>query len=381
MLSDRGGMFDTDGLNGTFSAILMESHCDRDSVHSELSHTAPEMRTPYAQSAQTARTLIEHSEQDDGRSKPARHFHPPSIVVSDSAEDEFADGFISNLSKSCSSTPSHTRLEGIQGTAVQHSCMSMAPFQQDTRPRSLYGSLPTNYELATQDRRCPDTPTDIESLSGTSAVDSLRAFCIDADSTMADHAAAYYLGPNSLHVKRRRLSQEHSGFQTRADGIRSSQQRQGLMFDPLDSSSVQNFTYPTPTLSFENLSTDQHSDSDGCGEDTPSVQTPLSCKDPNEPLSPASPSPSISLKTDDSITRCLECRSVKFEGPNRKNSLKRHQRDHHNGRSRLKCLVPECTDTIAPGRMDNLLRHVRATHPDFTLPASTTKRKRKRGSE
>ena len=375
-------MFVSDDALGSssFTAIMMESQWDRDGVHSELSHAGPEMRTLYAQSAQATRKLIESSEHVDGGSKPARPFYPPSIVVSDSADNEFADGFISKLFKSCSSTPSHTSLEGIQGSVVQHSCMSMAPFRQDTRPRSLYGRLPTNYELATQDRRCPDIPIDIESKSETSAFDSLRAFCIDADSTMTDNAAPYYLATNSSHAKRRRLSREHLGLQTPADGIRSSKQRQELMFAPPDSSSVQSFTYPTPTLSFESLSTDQHSDSDICREDTPSVQTPLSCKDPNEPLSPASPSPSILRKTDDSIARCLKCPNVKFEGSNRKNSLRRHERDQHNGKSRLKCLVPECIEDFAPGRKDNLMRHVKATHPGFPLPASTTKRKRKPGS-
>lgn len=377
------GMLDSDDAlrPSGFAANLVESQCDRDGVHSDLSHAAPGMRTPYAQSALATRKLTESSEQVDRRSNRERPFHPPSIVVSDSADDEVADGFISNLSKSWSNTPSRTSLESIQGTTLQHSCMSMAPLPHGKRPRSLNGSLPTNYELATQDRQCPDIPTDIESQSETSAADSLRAFCIDADSTMTDHAAAYYLATNSLQFKRRGLSRENHGFQTPADGGWSSKQRQELMFDPTKSSSVRIFTYPTPTPSFENLSTDQHSDNDGSTDDTLSVQTPLSCEEPNEPLSPVSPSPSVSLKSDDSIIRCLKCPNVIFEGPNRKNSLRRHQRDHHNGKSRLKCLAPECIVTFAPGRKDNLLRHVGAKHPDFPLPALTTKKKRRSGSE
>ena len=379
------GIFDSDDALGpsSFAANLVESQCERDGICSELSHAAPELRTPYAQSAQAAKKVTEPSEQVDGLSKRERPFHPPSIVVSDSADDEVADGFISKLSKSWSSTPSHTSLEGIQGTAVQHSCMSTAPFGQDTRPRRWNGSLPTNYELATQDRQCPDIPTASESQSETSAADSLYAFCIDADSTMKDHAAAYYLATNPLHVKRRRLSREHPGFQTPANGIRSSNLRQEPMFNPPDSATVRISTYPTPTLSFESPSTYPHSDSvcSSSREDTPSVQTPLSYTDSNEPLSPASLSPSISLNTDDSITRCLECPNVSFEGPNGKNSLHRHQRDYHNAMSPLECLVPECTVTFKPGRKDNRLRHVRLIHPDFPLPVSTTKRKREPGSE
>ena len=259
--------------------------------------------------------------------------------------------------------------------------MFMAPFQRDTRPRNLNGSLPTNYELATQDRQRPDIPTEIEYQSESSASDSLRNFCNDADLTMIDYAVAHYLATNSLHVKRRRISSEHPGFQTQANGIRSSKHRQEPMTNSPTSSAVRISTYPTPAMSFENLSTYQHSDSVCSREDTPSAQSTLSCNDPNEPLSPASPSPSISFKTDDSVTRCLECPDVSFGGPNRKNSLHRHQRDHHNGSLPLECLVPECTVTFAPGRKDNRLRHVRATHPDFPLPASTTKRKRKPGRE
>ena len=377
------GIFGSDEAPGpsSFAANLVGSQCDRDGVHSELSHAAPGMQTPYAQSVEATWKLTESSEQVDRRSNRERPFHPPSILVSDSADDEVADGFISNVSKSWSSIPSHTSLEGIQATALQHSCMSMATFRQEKRPRSLNGSLPTNYELATQDRQRPAIPTEIESQSETSAADSLRAFCIDADSTMTDHAAACYVATKSLHAKRRGLSGEDPGFQTPADEVCSFKQRQEMIFDPTKSSSVRIFTYPTPTLSFESLSTDQHNDSDASREDTLSVRTPISCEDPNEPLSPASPSPSVSLKSDDSIIRCLKCPDVKFEGANRKNSLRRHQRDHHNGRSRLKCLAQECTVTFAPGRKDNLLRHVGAKHPDFPLPALITKRKRKPGSE
>ena len=378
-LEQEKGMFDSDKALGpvSFAGNLLESQCDRDGVHSELSHAAAEMPTPYPQSAQATMELIGSSEQVDGQSRRERPFHPPSIVVSDSANGEVADVFISKLSKSWSSTPSHTSLEGIQGTAVQRSCMTRAPFRQDTRRTSL----PTNYELATQDRQCPDIPTERESQSETAAADSLHAFCIDADSTMNDHAATSHLATSSSYVRRRRLSKQHPWFQTPADGIRSSKQKQGLMVDPPNSASVRIFTYPTPPLSFGDLSTDQHSDSDGSRVNTPSVQTPLSCRDPNEPLSPASPSPSVSLKTKDSILRCFKCPNVSFAGPNRKNSLQRHQRDHHNGKSRLKCLAPECTVTFAPGRRDNLLRHVGAKHPVIPLPVSTTKSKRKRGSE
>ena len=376
------GTFDSDDALGSssFSANVMESQCDGDGAHSERFHAAPGTRTPFAQSAQATRILMESSEQVGGRSKRERPLHPPSIIISDSAIDKVADGFPRNLSESCSSTPSHTSLEGIQGTAMQHTSTLMAPFPRDTYPRNLNGS-PTNYELATQDRQRPDIPTEIEYPSQSSAADSLRAFCNDADSTMTNDTAALFLATDSLHVKRRRLSREHPGFQTPANGIRSSKHRQKPMFNPPNSSAVQISTYPTPTLSFENPSTYQHSESLCSKEDTLSDQTPLSYNDPNEPLSPASLSPSISLKTDDSITRCLECPDVSFEGPNRKNSLHRHQRDHHNGRLRLECPVSECTVTFAPGRKDNRLRHVRATHPEVPLSASTTKRKRKSSSD
>ena len=376
------GIFDSDEAlrSSSFAANLVESQCDRDGLHSELSHAAPEVRTLYAQSAQAPKRLIESSEQVDGRSRPEKSYHPPSIVVSDSANDEVTDGFPRNLSKSCSSTPSYTSLEDIRRTAVEHSCAFMIPFPQDTRPRVSNGS-PTNYELATQDRRCPAIPTEIEYQSETSAADSLRAFCTDADSTMIEHAAAYNLATSPLLVKRRRLSREHPGFQTPANENRSSNHRQEPMLTPTYSAAVRISTYPTPTLSFETPSTYPRSDSLCSREDTPSVQTPLSCNDSNEPLSPASLSPSISLKSEDRIARCPECPDVGYEGPNRRNTLHRHQRDHHSDRLRLECPVPECTATFRPGRKDNQLRHVRQKHPGFPLPASPTKRKRKSGSE
>ena len=349
----------------------------RGGVHLELSHP-PELRIPHDQSAPATRSFIESSAMVDGWSKPERLFHTPSIVVSDSANDEVADGGQGNLSESCSSTPSHKSLESIQRTAVQPSCMFMDSFLPDTRPRSLNGSLPTNYELATQDRQPPDVPAEIECQSESSASDSLRDFCNDADSTMTDDAAAHYTATNSSHAKRRRLSREYPGFQI-ANRIRSSKQR--LLANPPNPSAAWVSTYLTPTLSFENLSTYQRSDGVCSREMTPSIQSVLSCNDPNEPLSPASLSSSSSLKTDNSVTRCLECPNVSFEGPNRKNSLQRHQRDHHSGRSRLECPALECTVTFAPGRKDNRLKHIRDKHPDFPLPSSTTKRKRKPGSE
>ena len=420
MLSDHSEAFDDDALNGTtinsreprvsvdndeFDAGRFLGHLtcendleeeegrfdsdtaqwDRDAVHSELSPAAPELRTPFARSDQARGETIEIFEQFGGPSRPKRHFHTPSIVVSDSA-NEVADGCLRSLPESCSSTPSHTSLEGIQGTAVQHSCMFMAHFPRDTRPRNVNGSLPTNYELATQDRQRPDIPYEVEPQSEIFAVDSLRAFNVDADSTAIDAAAAGdYPDTNLLHVKRPRLSSDYPGFQTMANEFRSSKPRQeqsanSPKFSAVQSSS-QDPTYPSPTLSSEDWSSSQHRHSVCSREITPSIQTALSCNDPNEPLPPASPSPSISVKTDDSIARCLECSDVGFEGPNRKNSLQRHQRDHHSGRSRLKCLVPKCTVTFAPGRPDNRLRHVGAKHPDFPLPASTTKRKRKPGNE
>ena len=421
MLSDHSEAFDDDALNGTTSnscepRVSVDNHefdarrflghltCendleqeegrfdidtaqwDRGAVRSELSPAAPELRTPSAQSDQARGETIENFEQFSGPSRPERHFHTPSIVVSDSANDEVADGCVRNLSESCSSSPSHTSLEGIQGTAVQDSCTIIAPFPRDTRSRNLDESLPSNYELATQDRQRPDIPNEVEPQSETFAVDSLRAFNVDADSTATDAAAAGdYPNTNLLHVKRPRLSSDYPGFQTMANEFRSSKprQEQSALFPKFSAvqSSSQTSTYPSPTLSSEDSSTYQHRHSVCFRETTPSIQTALSCNDPNEPLPPASPSPSISLKTDDSIAWCLECPDVSFEGPNRKNSLQRHQRDHHSGRLRLKCLVPKCTVTFAPGRPDNRLRHVGAKHPDFPLPASTTKRKRSPSSE
>ena len=358
---------------------------DRDGGRSELSLNAPKMRNQFARSAQARGKSVETLEQFRGPARPERHSHTPSIVVSHSTNDEIGDRIPPSLSESRSSTSSPTSPEGTDGFAGRRSFRPMVPIPRDTRPRGLSGT-PNNYELATQDRLSVNITNEIEPQFGTSVVDSMRAFNVDADSTATD-AAVVGDCPNTklLHVKRPRLSTDYPGFQTLANENRRSKPWPKQPANPPRVSAAQRSSqtpaYPTPRSSSEDSSSYQHCHSVCSREIKPSVQTALSCNDPNEPLSPASLLSTTSFETDDNIARCLECPDAIYRGRYRKTNLQRHQRDHHNDRSRLKCVVPDCLETFTPGRRDNLLRHVETQHPGYPSPALTTKRKRKSGSE
>ena len=361
---------------------LMESPSYRGGLHLELPHAAPELRNPHAPSAQATMEPVRSFEQVGRLPRPDRFLQPPSIVVSDSAN---ADGNPRTSFESCSSTPLPTSQMGIKGTAVQYSRRSMAPLQQQAHPGDLDGIFPTNYELATQDRQPPDIPTEIEPQSERNAAVSLRAFCTDADSIATEATAVYYADTNLLHVEGRGLTRDHSGFQTTVNRCEPSENAQKLSANPRYSSAAHEssriFTYLSPPSSRKSSPTYLHSDGAYSRESTPMIPPTQSCNVPIEPLSPVSPSPYTVPQADDRIARCPHCPDTVFKGPNRKNSLQRHQRDHHNGMPRLECLVRGCAVTFAPGRKDNRLKHVKAAHSGFPLPSSFKKRKRKLGSK
>ena len=73
------------------------------------------------------------------------------------------------------------------------------------------------------------------------------------------------------------------------------------------------------------------------------------------------------------VTRCPVCPNMIFAGSCQKSNLRRHVRDRHGDAQRLDCPVPGCTVTFAPGRKDNRLRHVKAIHPNYPLPAPSSK--------
>lgn len=73
------------------------------------------------------------------------------------------------------------------------------------------------------------------------------------------------------------------------------------------------------------------------------------------------------------VTRCPVCPNTIFAGSYQKINLQRHLRSLHSDLQRLDCPVPGCTVTFAPGRNDNRLKHVKAIHPYYPLPAPSSK--------
>lgn len=417
MLSDYAESFDDSGLEGTSddsrepSDFLVNNEYDEGDVPEFLplgddleperevldSDTALEtgIIAPYLMELQdyTGDLQLEPSQTDADvqmGEEPVKSFghaagqpmtgklsQPPSIVVSNIASDGVAHGEprdLSDLYRTIPSLPGRLRTEE---TTEKHPHGSIALSPTSTRVGRLDRLAPNNYELATQDRQPPDIPTGIEGRSEETAAASMYAFCADADSIAVDATAACGTDTNLLHVKRRRRSATHHGFQTPAKSVRSSQQRQVSLGDSPSSSAVQNsLQVLTPPLSFRDLPPCQHPDNITSRNSTLSVQTTQPCNAPIEPLTPVSPSPSTLSGADDDVVGCSECPDAAFKGPNRKNSLQRHQRDHHSGMPRLPCLVLECSITFAPGRKDNRVKHVKAIHPEYALSASHSKRKR-----
>lgn len=397
MLSDCADSFDDSGLEGAsddsrepsdfignseydeagVSEFLMQLQYYPGDFQSEPFQNALESQITYSPDAQVVGKPVESFGHAAGQPMTGRRSQPPSIVVSNSANDGFTHGDTRDSSESYYTTPLLTGQVCLEKTTEQHSYGSIALFQRSIRLGELDRMPPNNYELASQDRQPPDKPIGIELRSEETAAASMYAFCADADSTAADAAALCGTDTSLLHVKRRRRSATYHGFQIPAK-VRSSQQRQNSLGDPPIRSAVQNSSrIPTPPLSFRDLPPCQHPDNITSRKDTLSAQTPQACNAPIEPLTPVSPSPSTLSGADNDVLRCPECPDTAFKGPNRKNSLQRHQRDRHSDMPRLGCLVPGCPVDFAPGRKDNRLKHVKATHPEYPLPTSPSKRKRK----
>lgn len=376
----EGEDFDSDTAleTGSLAPCSNDLQCYSGDVQLETSQAAPESQITCPPDVQVAGKPVEFFGHAAGQSMMGRRSQPPSIVVSNSANDGVTYGDPRDLSESYCTTPLLTRQVRMNETTAKHSYESSALFQRSTRLGELDRMAPNNYELATQDRQPPDKPIGIEPRSEETAAASTYAFCADADSIAADAAAPYGTDTSLLHVKRRRRSATHHGFQTPVKVVRSSQQRQNSLGDPSISSAVQNSSQvPTPPLSFSDLPPCPHLDTVTSRKNTLSVRTPQACSASIEPLTPVSPSPSTLSGADDSVARCQQCPDIAFKGPNCKNSLQRHQRDRHSNMPRLECLVPGCPIDFAPGRKDNRLKHVRAKHRDHPVPALPAKRKRK----
>lgn len=369
----------------------MHSPSFQGNVHSETFHAAPESSNTCAEPFQAIRDPIEAIGEQPRPRRPVRHkmsinygFQPPWIIISTNASDEVADKDPPVLSKLYKSSDSLMAQDDTKGDTTRPSNKSLAPIQRRTLSRDLDGYSPTNYEMATQDRQPPDIPSGINPQSE-KIVGNVSAFCADIDSISADAdavAATNRIDPNLSSVKRRRwLSGNHPVMQTPTNHIPLLQHWQKPSSNPRafppDQHRLQVPIYPPPPLSSQGSPAYQRHDSPFTTDSTLSTQPTPSPNRSSEPSTPFSPSPSTLTEADDDTIRCPNCAHAIFKGPNKMNSLQRHQRDKHSDMLRLECLVQECAVTFAPGRKDNLLKHVRATHPDYLLPPPSKKRKRK----
>ena len=378
---------------GSLATYPMHSPSFQGDIHSETSHAAPESSNVCAEPFQATSDPIEGFEQIGKQSGPRRPvglkmstnyygFQPPSIIVSNNASDEAADRDPAVLPKSHNSIDLPMAQIDIKGDTGRPSNKSVAPLQRPTRPGDLDGYNPNNYEMATQDRQPPDIPNGIDPQSE-KIVGSLSAFYADVDSISADAVAATTrIDPNLSRVKRRRrLAGNHPVMQTPTNNFPLLQHWQKPSSNPRaflpDQHRLQVPTYPPPPLSFQGSPAYQRHGSPFSTDSTLSTQPTPSPNRSTEPSSPFSPSPSSLTEADDDTIRCPNCTDAIFTGPNKMNSLQRHQRDKHSDMLRLECLMQGCAVTFAPGRKDNLLKHVRATHHDYLLPPPSKKRKRK----
>ena len=364
----------------SFATDSMESQCY--SVHPELSHAVLELRTPHAGSAHAIKEPTESFEQVGGQSGPGRPCQIPFIVVSHSANDQAPHKDPRNSSKTKDGILLPTSQTLKTRNAEQYSYSCVAPLQYNIRSGDRDGNCPNNYELATQDRQSPDIPTGIDPQSEKNAAASLYAFWRDADSTAADADAAYHTNTNLPPGKRHQLSGSYPRFHRPVNSLELSKPRHDSSASPPSRSTVQISSQIPTTLTPPLSQTYQSSEGMNTREKKLPILATQSCNSSTGPLTPVSLSSSTSPKADDSTTRCPKCSwNIRRTGPHQKNSLQRHQRDHHNDSPRLKCLVPGCPVDFAPGRKDNRLKHVRDLHPDFPLPDSSTRRKRKRDSK
>ncbi len=309
----------------------------------------------------------------------------PSIIVSNNAGDGAAYGSSYDLSTSSNDVDLLTSQIKLGGDATRVSYQRTMALLRSAHVGAPDNSCLNNYEMATQDRQPPYILGRVESHSEKMAMDSSSAFNVDADSVAA---AAARTDPNLLHVKRPRLSRTHPAFQTPMNDLSVSQHCQKPTRKRPASitvhSNLQVPRYPTPPRSFSGLPTQLHVDNVHTKDDflptQPTPYTPSSIN-PIEPRTPVSLMSSTPPATSDDLTLCQECQKPFGGTPtNQKNSLQRHIRDKHKGKARLPCLVQGCAVTIAPGRKDNQVKHVRTFHPECPLLIPTKKRKRKADS-
>ncbi len=351
--------------------------------YSETSQAVPESRTFCAEPPQVTEKPIESCERIGIQSSPASSvifnvpsIQPPSIFVSNDTVDEMSNAKMRDSPESHNSPTLRTGQIAME----RYTYKSMASNQRSRLQPDLNQPSPNNYEVFMYDRQHPSIPGRIDPQSEKIAADNLQAFCADADLTAADAAGAtHHTDTNMFHVKRRRLSATVPVSRTPTNQFPSSRHFQtSACSSRVPSPFQKHLQPPTPPPSIRYRSTGEHPATAYARGITPRSQATTSRNSPIDPLSPISLSASGSPEAATDFTSCPICPNTVFRGTpaNQRNSLKRHDRDHHGGIPPLDCLVDGCTATFAPGRKDNRMKHVRAMHPDYPLPPST-KRKRK----
>ncbi len=90
---------------------------------------------------------------------------------------------------------------------------------------------------------------------------------------------------------------------------------------------------------------------------------------------------SESSPTAASSMQCASCDHFYHGTPSsQRRSLRRHWLQAHSHNPRLQCLVPGCTTDFAPGRHDNLNRHMEVVHGWASSPNSRTAHRRRRAT-
>lgn len=380
------------------SPDLMDSRTSQGEVLTDalpMSLGSPTKSVPYQQATQRPRQT---SEKIGARLTPlnlidlGRPTHDlsvplPRVVISDAALDSVGEGkkcAVPELYANTSSTKISFHAQQTLGQKLQE---SEASSDRGSQVRDSSQDPPNNYEIAMHDRYPSYTVTSLDGPQfGTPVAERLNAFYADADSITANVAADFNT-KETLGVKRRRVSSNLSTLQIPIKTPSGSQSWQVSSGSAASHSNFRNTLqgppYPTPTSYFGGSNIDHQLDIAFTTDNSPSDPTTPSCASTFELSSPVSPSPSNLSDAVDGVTRCPSCPEKAFTGTPRdqKNSLQRHMRDIHKGMPRLECLVPECTASFGAGRKDNRIKHVRAMHPDFPLPASSTKRKRKADSD
>ena len=244
---------------------------------------------------------------------------------------------------------------------------------------------PNNHQIAMLDRQPPYTSdTGDQPQLGTPTAASLTAFYADADRTLLDAAASCKID-DSFGFDVRAPTERIPTFQTPIrpppglQHFRSSSSTASSCSNP--QSSTHTPLYSTPPSSFQETTECQRVGSPLTRDRSPSnlARLPSVClTDISSLTSPSLPNAPDEVKE---YCCCPLCPDKTFTGTSNLTNLKRHMRDKHNGMAPLPCLKEGCDASFAPGRRDNLLKHVRAKHPDYPLPAPSRKRKRNADSD